>query len=79
MVSTKTQRLRDRVRAEVKNSKQTTLGDLSEEPKAKPTNATAPAPKKQIEITEISTSTREDELALKAGFRLLPSKTPFQR
>jgi hypothetical protein len=35
------------------------------------------AAKKQIVITEISTATREDELELNIGFRLLPSKNSF--
>ncbi len=79
MVSTKTQRLRDRVRAEVKHAKQTALGDLPEKPKAELVKAEAPAPKKQIEITEISTSTREDELVLKICFKLMPTRTAFSR
>jgi hypothetical protein len=77
--STKTQRLRERMRAEVKHSKQTTLGTLPEPRKAEPTKTGAPAQKKQIEITEIGTSTREDELVLKVGFKLLPSRTAFSR
>jgi hypothetical protein len=69
--STKTQRLREKVRVEVKYSKQTTLGNLQETRKIEPSNAAELERKKQIEITEVSTSTREDELALKVGFRLL--------
>ena len=38
-----------------------------------------PEQKKQIEITEITVSTREDELALTVGFRLLPSRTAFSK
>jgi hypothetical protein len=38
-----------------------------------------PDKKKQIEITEISTNTREDELVLKIGFKLLPSRTAFSK
>ena len=38
-----------------------------------------PEQKKQIEITEITASTQEDELALNVGFRLLPSRTAFSK
>ncbi len=77
--STKTQRLREKMRSDIKRSKQTTLGNSPEIHNAGPPKADAPEQKKQIEITEISTSTREDELALKVGFRLLPSRTAFSR
>ncbi len=77
--SSKTQRLRERMRADIKHSKQTTLGNLREVPKEEPTKTVVPEQKKQIEITEIATSTREDELAFKVGFRLLPSRTAFSR
>jgi hypothetical protein len=77
--STKIQRLREKMRAEVKHSKQATLGTLPELHKPEPAKAAVPERKKQIEITEISTTTREDELVLKIGFRLLPSRTAFSR
>jgi len=35
--------------------------------------------KKQIVITEINTVTKEDELVLKVGFRLIPSKADFSK
>ena len=65
--------------ADVKYSKQTTLRTLPEVRKEIPTKAVLPEQKKQIEITEISTSTREDELDFKVGFRLLPSRAAFSR
>lgn len=77
--STKTQRLREKMREDIKYSKQTTLGTLPEIHGAEPAKAAVPEHKKQIEITEISTNTREDELVLKIGFKLLPSKTAFSR
>lgn len=43
------------------------------------TKITKPDQKKQIEITEIKTITREDDLLLKVGFRLLSSKTAFSK
>jgi hypothetical protein len=77
--STKAQRLREKMRADVRHSKQATLGNPPEPPKAKHAQAAVPKQKKQIEITEISTAVREDELVLKVGFRLLPSRTAFSR
>jgi hypothetical protein len=77
--STKTQRIREKMRADIKHSKQTTLGTLPEIYKAEPAKTAVPERKKQIEITEISTDTREDELIIKIGFRLLPSRTAFSR
>jgi hypothetical protein len=77
--STKTQRLRERMRAEANHSKQTTLGSLPQTQRAEPAKVAVPEMKKQIEITEICTSIREDELVLKVGFKLQPSRTPFSR
>ena len=77
--STKTQRLREKMRADVRHSKQTTLGTIPQIHKAQPAKSAVPEKKKQIEITEISANTREDELVLKIGFRLLPSRTAFSR
>jgi hypothetical protein len=77
--SSKNQRLRDKVRTEVRYTKQTLLGSQAEGGKAKPTNAALPERKKQIEITDFCTSTREDELVLKVGFKLLPSRAAFSR
>ena len=77
--STKTQRLRERMREDIKRSKQTTLDNPPEAREAEPAKEPGLGQKKQIEITEISSSTREDELVLKVGFRLLPSRTSFSR
>ena len=63
----------------LKPSKQTTLDSLPNAPKKEPAEAPSSARKKQIIITEISTITREDELALKIGFKLIPSKTAFSK
>jgi hypothetical protein len=77
--STKTQRLREKILADIKHSKQTTLGNPPEKHSTEPPKAATPQQKKQIEITAISTTIRENELALKVGFKLLPSRTAFSR
>ncbi len=77
--STKTQRLREETQAGIKNSKQTTLDNPPEGHNTEPPKAAVPEQKKRIEITEISTCIREDDLALKVGFKLLPSRTAFSR
>jgi hypothetical protein len=71
--------LREKVAVDVKRSKQTTLNAPPEPREHEPEKAEAPRLKKQIEITELTISTREDELELKVGFKLLPSKTAFSR
>lgn len=76
---TKSQRLREKVRIEAKDSKQTTLGSLPQAHKTEPSKVVLPEKKKQIEITEVATSTREDELSVKIAFRLVPSRTFFSR
>jgi hypothetical protein len=63
----------------LKASKQLTLDSLPSAPKKEPAKTTAHIQEKRIVITEIGTLTKEDELALKVGFRLLPSKTAFSR
>jgi hypothetical protein len=77
--STKTQRLREKMRAAAKQSKQTTLDSLPKVPKKEYAKTAEPRREKQIIITEIDTVTKEDELALKVEFRLLPSKTAFSK
>jgi hypothetical protein len=77
--STKNQRLRQKTLSDISHSKQTTLNNLPEPQNNTPTRLVVLEQKKQIEITEINTSTREDELVLKVGFKLLPSKTAFSR
>ena len=76
---TKSLRLREKMRSDIKYSKQTTLGSVQEASKNEAPKTTVPEQKKQIEITEITASTQEDELALKVGFRLLPSRTAFSK
>jgi hypothetical protein len=67
------------MRSDVRYSKQSTLGNATELPKKDSAKSVLPELKKRIEIIEIVTSTREDELAFKIGFRLLPSRTSFSR
>jgi len=76
---TKSQRLREKMSSEIKYSKQTTLGRVQKVSKNEASKTPVPEHKKQIEITEITTSTREDELTLTVGFRLLPSRTAFSK
>jgi hypothetical protein len=77
--TTKTQRLRERMRTDINHSNQTTLGNPPEPNKSEPATAVLPEPKKRIEIAEISTSTKEDELVLKVEFTLYPSRTAFSK
>lgn len=77
--STKTQRLREKMRDAVKQSKQTTFDNLPEAPKKEKVEAVVHEQKKQIVIIEIGSVTKEDELALKVEFRLVPSKTSFSK
>jgi hypothetical protein len=76
---TKSQHLREKMRTDIKYSKQTTLGNVPKQHKAEPPNANMKELKKQIEITEIASSTREDELVLKVAFKLTPSRTVFSK
>src|SRR5665647_1578533 len=62
-----------------KASKQLTLDRLPNAPTKESDKASACIQEKQIIITEIGTLTKEDELALKIAFKLLPSKTAFSR
>jgi len=71
---TKSQRMKEKMQTDINYSKQTTLGSLPEARKAIPSKTVVP---KQIEITQITTSTREDELVLKVAFKLSPSRTVF--
>jgi hypothetical protein len=76
---TKTQRLREKTRADIKHSQQTTLDTLPERHNPELDKTSMPEQKKLIKITEIRTIIREAELVLKVGFRLLPSRTYFSR
>ena len=63
---------------DIKYSKQTTLGNKAQPLKAETSKAVVMKKiDKWIEIAEIGTSTREDEMELKVGFRLVPSRTFF--
>jgi hypothetical protein len=76
--SSKKDRLRERTRVDIEQSRQTTFDNLPETPereKIKPPVSV----RKEIEIVEVNTETREDELKLKVWFRLHPSKTAFSR
>jgi hypothetical protein len=77
--STKTRRLREKMRAAAKQSKQTKLDSTPEVPRKEPVKVAKSTLKKQIIITEIGTVTKEDELILKVDFKLLPSKTAFSK
>ena len=77
--STKTAYLREKMREDIKRSKQSTLDKLPKPRKTEPIKANEPKQKKQIMIAEPITSIRQDELVLRLGFRLLPSRTAFSR
>ncbi|MGA2681573.1 MAG: hypothetical protein ABSF44_07215 [Candidatus Bathyarchaeia archaeon] len=77
--STKTQRLREKMLASLKESKQKTLDNLPVVPQEENAKTVKSAQKKQIVITEIDTVTKEDELHLKVGFKLIPSKADFSK
>ena len=55
------------------------MDNLPNVPKKASVEATGLVQKKQIIITGIDTVTKEDELVLKVGFRLIPSKTSFSK
>ncbi len=74
----KNQLKRETVATAVKHAKQSTLEDLSFQfniNRAKEANK----PAKAILINRITQTTKEDEVALKIEFSLLPSKTSFSR
>jgi hypothetical protein len=62
----------------LKPSKQLTLDNLPNVEKESNV-LSSNTPEKIIVITEISTTTKEDELALKIAFKLIPSKTAFSK
>jgi hypothetical protein len=76
---TKSQRLREKARLDIKYSKQSTLDSPAEPKQEAAAEPVMAEQKKQIEITDLTTSTREDELVLTVGFKLLPSRTAFSR
>jgi hypothetical protein len=73
--STKNDRLREKIRSDIKYSKQTTLENIAETPK--PATPAISEQKKQIEILDVGTHFQEDVLVLKIAFKLLPSRTAF--
>jgi len=77
--ATKSQRLREKMRSDIKYSKQTTLGSVQEVSKNEASKTRVPEQKKQIEITEITVSTREDDWlsALDSGCCL--QELPFRK
>ena len=67
------------MRAAAKQSKQKTLENLPSESQRKSAKTAETEQKKRIVITEIGSETKEDELALKVGFSLFPSKAAFSK
>ena len=74
----KNQQKREIVAFDVKHAKQSTLEDLSFQFNINRTQE-AIKPTKEIIINKISDTTKEDELALKVEFSLLPSKASFSK
>ena len=63
----------------LKESNQLTLDNLPIAPKQELAKTTAQVQEKRIIITDIGTLTKEDELALKVSFKIVPSKTVFSK
>jgi len=76
--STKTGRLREKTLAEIKQSKQTTF-DTIPAVQEKPSPKVEAYSNKQIMIIGVSTQAREDDLELKVGFKLVPSRASFSK
>jgi hypothetical protein len=74
----KNQQKRETVAIDVKQAKQSTLEDLSFQFNIERTKE-AIRPTKAIVINKISETTKEDELALKVEFSLLPAKKLFSK
>ena len=74
----KTQRLREKVLAEIAQSRQTTFDNLPSREQSG-NQAETQTSKKQIIITDVASAAGEDELAVKIGFRLVPSKAAFSK
>lgn len=62
-----------------KESKQTTLDNVQDEPRKVPAKTADSERKKQIVITGIGSAAKEDELELKVGFSLFPTKAFFSK
>ena len=76
---TKNPLLRERMAVSVMRYKQTTFDGLPEVPQSESPSTVDSKNKKKIIITEIETATKEDELVITVGFRLLPSKVAFSK
>jgi len=76
--STKTGRLREKTLAEIKQSKQTTF-DTILAVQENPSPKVEAYSNKQITIIGVSTQAREDDLELKVGFKLVPSRASFSK
>ena len=75
---TKNQQKREIMKADVKKAKQSTLEDLSFQFNINRSKETT-GPTKAIVISRIVDETKENELALKIEFTLLPSKASFSK
>jgi len=62
-----------------KTKKQLTLDNLPNTAAKQASDTTKLIQEKQIIITQLDVATREDELALKIAFKLIPSKTAFSK
>jgi len=76
---TKSQHLREKMRTAAKQPKQAKLDNIPKLPNKAPAKPVGDGQKKQITITEIAAVTREDELALRIGFKLFPSRATFSK
>ena len=76
--SSKNQRKREIIAIDVKQAKQSTLGDLSFQFNIN-RKKEASKPTKTIVINSITETTKENELALKIEFSLLPSNASFSK
>src|SRR4030043_384496 len=76
---TKSQHLREKMRTAAKQPKQAKLDNIPKLPNKAPAKPVGDGQKKQITITEIAAVTREDELALRIGCKLFPSRATFSK
>ena len=74
----KNQQNREKMKADVTQSKQSTIDNISYQFNIQKTKG-AEKPTKTIIINDIDTKTKVDELLLKIGFSLLPSKAAFSK
>ncbi len=77
--STRNQPLSGKTQADVKQTKQTRIDDVTQLLNKSLAKQVGGVQKKQIAITEIATEIREDELALRIGFKLFPSRAAFSK